>query len=409
VPVVSVNVWYHVGSSREDPGRTGFAHLFEHLMFEGSGHVPEGDFDSLLEAAGGDNNGSTNADRTNYFITVPSSALELALFLESDRMGYLLDAMTPVKVDRQREVVKNERRQRIENAPYGEASIALQQLLYPPGHPYSWPTIGSMADLTAASYDDVVRFFQRYYAPGNASLVVAGDIDPVKTKALIERWFGDVKAAAAVPPVDPPAAALSGITRQTVTDRVQLPRLYLAWLTPALHAPGDAALDVASQVLSGGKSSRLYERLVYDLQIAQDVTAFQQSGVLGSRFVIAVTAREPDPPGAAGDASVLARIQRIVDEELARLRAEPPTEREVQRAVNQFEASFFDGLEDLTQKADQINAYLVQTGNPDWFHEDLSRYRAIGPEDVRAAAVSHLPPGRRVELTVLPEAATGNR
>src|SRR5688572_21947300 len=212
VPVATLNVWYHVGSSREKPGRTGFAHLFEHLMFEGSAHVKEGAFDTLLEAAGATNNGSTEPDRTNYFIDMPSNALELALFLESDRMGYLLESMTPERVNGQRDVVKNERRQNYENAPYGMASIAIDELLYPQGHPYRWPTIGHMEDLTAASYEDVVEFFKRYYAPGNASLVIAGDIDPVKTRALVERWFGDVKGGAEpVPPIEHPRATLTEV------------------------------------------------------------------------------------------------------------------------------------------------------------------------------------------------------
>src|SRR6476661_487186 len=195
VPLATLNVWYHVGSAREKPGRTGFAHLFEHLMFEGSGHVKEGEFDTLLEGAGATNNGSTENDRTNYYIDTPSNALELALFLESDRMGYLLDAMSPERVNGQRDVVKNERRQSVENAPYGTASIEMDKLLYPPAHPYSWPTIGYMEDLTAASYEDVVDFFKLYYQPSNASLVIAGDIDPVKTRASVEKWFADVKPA----------------------------------------------------------------------------------------------------------------------------------------------------------------------------------------------------------------------
>src|SRR5215510_616814 len=209
VPVVTVNVWYHVGSSRERPGRTGFAHLFEHLMFMGSGHVKPGEFDTLLEAAGGTNNGSTENDRTNYWINVPSNALELALFLESDRMGYLLDSMTPQTVDAQRDVVKNERRQSVENRPYGTAEdVILGEMLYPEGHPYHWPVIGYMPDLTAASYEDVVAFFKTYYTPSNASLVVAGDIDPVRTRALVEKWFSDVKAAPAPPPIPIPGVTL---------------------------------------------------------------------------------------------------------------------------------------------------------------------------------------------------------
>ena len=254
VPVAAVNVWYHVGSGSEKPGRTGFAHLFEHLMFEGSKNVPEGAFDTLLESAGGDNNGSTSNDRTNYVIDVPANALELALFLESDRMAYLLDTMTPALVDGQRDVVKNERRQSYENRPYGMADIELDELLWPTGHPYHWPTIGYMEDLTAASYDDVVAFFSTYYAPNNASLVIAGDIEFEATRALVEKWFGEIPRGADVLPVAAPPAQLSGVTRKTLTDRVRLPRLYLAWLTPRHFAPGDAALDVVSSVLAGGKN-----------------------------------------------------------------------------------------------------------------------------------------------------------
>jgi zinc protease len=209
VPIVTVNVWYHVGSANERPGRTGFAHLFEHLMFEGSKNVKEGEFDTQLESAGGNNNGSTTNDRTNYVIDVPANALELALFLESDRMGYLLDTMSPARVDGQRDVVKNERRQSYENRPYGMASLEIDKMLWPANHPYSWPTIGYMEDLTAASHDDVVQFFKTYYAPNNASLVVAGDIDLDRTKALVEKWFGEIPKSAEVAPIAPPAARLA--------------------------------------------------------------------------------------------------------------------------------------------------------------------------------------------------------
>src|SRR5689334_6280393 len=233
VPLVTVNVWYHAGSAREKPGRTGFAHLFEHLMFMGSKNAKYGDFDRLLEAAGGTNNASTAEDRTNYYIDVPSNALELALFLESDRMAFLLDAMSPKTVDAQRDVVKNERRESYENAPYGMASIELAQMLYPKGHPYSWPTIGYMEDLSAASYQDVVDFFKLYYQPSNASLVIAGDIDTAKTRAAVEKWFSDVKPGTqSVQAIAYPQPTLTGVKRKTIQDRVQLPRLYLAWVTP---------------------------------------------------------------------------------------------------------------------------------------------------------------------------------
>src|SRR6185369_13592732 len=286
VPVVSVNVWYHVGSGRERTGRTGFAHLFEHLMFMGSGHVKPGQFDEWLESSGGTNNGSTSNDRTNYWINVPSNAIELALFLESDRMGYLLDTMTPQTVDAQRDVVKNERRQRIENQPYGMASVVMDETLFPEGHPYHWPVIGYMPDLTAASYDDVVEFFKKYYAPSNASLVVAGDFDSATARRLVEKWFGDVKAGAEPEPVSIPGVRLTGVKKKTITDRVQLSRLYLAWITPRHLEPGDAALDLVADVLAGGKNSRLYKRLVYDMQIAQSVEAVQNSQPLSSYFLI---------------------------------------------------------------------------------------------------------------------------
>jgi len=397
VPIVAVNVWYHVGSGNERPGRTGFAHLFEHLMFEGSKHVKEGEFDTLLEAAGANNNGSTSNDRTNYVIDVPSNALELALFLESDRMAYLLDTMSPERVNGQRDVVKNERRQSYENRPYGMASIELDKMLWPAGHPYSWPTIGYMEDLTAASHDDVMQFFKKYYAPNNASLVIAGDIDFDRTKALVEKWFGEVPGGAPVEPIAPPAAMLTGVKRQTMTDNVRLSKLFLAWLTPRVYEPGDAALDVVSSVLAGGKNSRLYKRLIYDTQIAQDVEATQQSGPLGSSFVIETTVR----PG-----HTVAEVQKAIDEELARLRQEPPSEREVQRALNQIEAGFYRRMQRVGSfggKADQLNSYYFAGGGPDYFAADLARYTSLSATNVQAAVSEWLPAGRRVELIVNPE------
>ncbi len=397
VPLLTVNVWYDVGSAREKPGRTGFAHLFEHLMFMGSKNAKYGQFDQLLEAAGGTNNASTAEDRTNYYIDVPSNALDLALFLESDRMAYLIEAMSPKTVDAQRDVVKNERRESYENAPYGMASIEIAGMLYPQGHPYRWPTIGYMEDLTAATYDDVVQFFRTYYQPANASLVIAGDIDPAKTRAAVEKWFADVKPGAApVPPIDYPHPVLNEVKRKTIQDRVQLSRLYLTWLTPAHLAPGDAELDVLSLLLAGGKNSRLYKRLVYELQIAQDVAAFQSSKSLNSEYQIVVTAR-PDAD--------IAKIKAVVDEEVARIQKEPPADREFRRAINQIESSFYDRLERVGGfggVGDQLNAYYVQAGNPGYFNEDLARYRALSPDDVTAAAVRWLPLNRRVELTVEP-------
>jgi zinc protease len=377
-PTVSVNVYYHVGSGREKPGRTGFAHLFEHIMFEGSGHVPEGAFDNWLEAAGGNNNGSTSPDRTNYYEDIPSNALELALFLESDRMGYLLDAMSPEKVDGQRDVVKNERRQSYENRPYGMASLIIDENMYTPEHPYHWPVIGSMEDLSAASYEDVVEFFSTYYSPSNASLSIAGDIDIAEARALVEKWFADVPAG----------------------DRVSLPRLYMSWHSPAWYTPGDAELDVLGDVLAGGKTSRLYQRLVYELQIAQNVFAYQGSGELGSSFAIVATAR------AGHD---LDELERVIQDEIDRIKAEPPSAREVQRVLNQIEASRLDRLERIGGfggKANQLNAYYIYTGNPDYFNEDLARYMALDPSDIQAAAQTWLRDNGRVVLSVVPEGQT---
>jgi zinc protease len=398
VPVVAVNVWYHVGSGHETPGRTGFAHLFEHLMFEGSKHVPEGAFDTLLEAAGGDNNGSTDNDRTNYIIDVPSNALELALFVESDRMASLLDAMTPQKVDGQRDVVKNERRESYENAPYGKAYLALPELLYPKGHPYSWTTIGSMEDLTAASYDDVAAFFRRFYTPNNASLVIAGDIDIPQTTQLVEKWFSHIPRGKDVPPLVVPPVALDGVKRVALTDKVQLPKLHLAWHSPARYAPADAALDLIASILTDGRSSRLYRRLVYELQVAQSVTAYQESQTLGSVFNIEVMAR----PGQSVD-----KILAVVDEELEKLRNEPVAPNELARALTQVEAAFYRAMERVGGfggKANQLNAYYTHAGLPDFFNEDLSRYRALAAEDLQSAVRRFLPADRRVELTVMPEA-----
>ncbi len=404
VPLLTVNVWFHVGSAREKPGRTGFAHLFEHLMFEGSAHVKEGQFDELLETAGASNNGSTETDRTNYYIDAPSNALDLALFLESDRMGYLLDAMSPQRVNGQRDVVKNERRQSYENAPYGMASIAIAEMLYSQGHPYRWPTIGSMEDLTAASYEDVVEFFKKYYQPANASLVVAGDIDPAQARASIEKWFSDVKPGPGlVPPIDYPHPFLTEVKRKSMQDRVQLPRLYVDWITPAHFAPGDAELDVLSILLAGGKNSRLYKRLVYELQLAQDVSALQQSMMLNSQFEIIVTARPPAE--GTTTAATIDRIRGIVDEEIRKLQETPPEAREFRRAINQIESSFYNRLESVGGfggVGDQLNAYYFAAGNPGYFNEDLSRYAALSPQDVQAAATRFLPLDKRVELVVEP-------
>ncbi|KAF0149945.1 MAG: peptidase M16-like protein [Ignavibacteria bacterium] len=399
-PTVSVNTWYHVGSGHEKVGRTGFAHLFEHLMFEGSKNVAEGDFDKLLEAAGGENNGSTTQDRTNYYEDVPSNALELALYLDSDRMGYLIEAMTQEKLDGQRSVVKNERRQSYENRPYGLAYETILKHMFPQGHPYSWPVIGSMADLTAASHEDVVEFFRTYYVPNNASLVISGDIDLNETINLVEKWFGEIPAGKPVPPQNPAAVKLSEEKIVMLEDKVQLPRLYIAWITPPNFTPGDAEMDVLANILSGGKNSRLYKKLVYELQIAQDVYAYQSSGKLVSQFQVVATARSGHN---------LTELKNVIEQELNKIKTEAPTQRELQRVVNQYEASFLARLErpgGFSGKADLLNSYYYFTGNPDYANEDLARYKALAPEDIQFAAQKYLPNNGRVILSIVPKGKT---
>jgi len=400
VPRVSVNMWYHVGSGSEKPGRTGFAHLFEHILFEGSQHVPEGKFDQWLEAAGANNNGSTTEDRTNYYEDLPSNALDLALFLESDRMGFLLKSLTATTVDGQRDVVKNERRQSYENRPYGKASLELPALLYPKDHPYSWTVIGSMEDLSAASYQDVVDFFSMYYAPGNASLSIAGDIDMKETRQAVEKWFSDVPAGKPVGKVNPPAAGLTEEKRVVLEDKVQLPRLMMVWLTPPSYHPGSAEMDLLSSLLSGGKNSRLYKRLVYDLQIAQNVFAYNDSKKFASEFNIVATAR----PGVT-----LTQLEKVIQEEIDRLKAEHPQDRELQRVKNQFESGFIGQIESaggFSGKANQLNQYYYYTGNPDYFNEDLQRYKAVGTSDISAAVRLYLKDNARVVMSIVPEGKT---
>ncbi len=395
LPIVAVNVWYHVGSKNERPGRTGFAHLFEHLMFEGSAHHDRGYFPPLQEA-GASVNGSTNADRTNYWEVVPTSALELALWLESDRMGFLLPALTPEKFNTQREVVINERRQNYENRPYGLAGIATSAAIYPPGHPYHWPTIGFTPDLRAASIEDVRAFFARYYHPGNASIALAGDIDPAQALDLVRAYFGDIPSGPPVGPVDPGGGALSGETRLLLEDRVELPRLYLAWRTPALFAEGDAALDVLADLLANGKTSRLYRLLVHERRLALDVSAAQQSRELEGLFQMAATAA----PGRS-----LADIDALMTETLQAVAADGPSQDELSRALAHAEAQFVYRLQTVggfSGKSDQLNAYNVFRADPGYFDEDLARYRRLTAQDVRDAA-RRVADGPRVALSVVPQ------
>jgi len=397
VPVVAVNMWYHVGSSDEKPGRTGFAHLFEHVMFMGSQHVPTGEFDRLLEAAGADNNASTSEDRTNYYEDGPANALPLMLYLDADRMGFLLPEMTADKVDLQRGVVQNERRQSYENRPYGLAEENILERLYPASHPYHWPVIGSMADLQAATLDDVRAFFQRYYTPNNATLAIAGDITARDARPLAERYFGDIARGPAVTRTPPPPVLVTRAVGAVLEDRVQLPRVYDAWHTVKAFSADDATLDVLANVLAAGRSSRLYRRLVYELQVATDVVAYQDGSRIDGKFVAYATAR----PG-----HDLGELQRVIDEELRKLADQGPTPREVQRAQNTFEAQFLSRMERVGGfggKADQLNFYNYFVGTPDYFQKDLDRYARVTPAAVQRAVRMYLSPGHRVVLSVVPQ------
>ncbi len=399
LPLVSSNLWYHVGSGDEAPGRTGFAHLFEHLMFMGSEHVPTGTFDALLESAGCDNNGSTTVDRTNYYEDGPAHALELMLWLESDRMGWLLPQIDQAKLDLQRGVVQNERRQSYENQPYGLAHETLARLLYPAGHPYSWPTIGSMADLDAASLATVHEFCRTYYGPSNATLAIAGDVEAARVRAQVERWFGPIPKGRPVPRPQVAPFRLEAPVRHTLEDRVQLPRLYLAWHSVRGFAPGDAALEITAELLAGGKSSRLYQRLVYQLEIASQVVAYQDGGRLDGKFLVYATAR----PGHA-----LGELRDVIDEELQRLANSGPTEHELERVRNGIEAQFVDMLERVggfSGRANQLNYYAWMAGDAGSFERDWERYRAVTVDDVRHAARATLLDAARVELSVVPAGA----
>jgi zinc protease len=395
-PIVSVNIWYHVGSKNEVPGRTGFAHFFEHLMFEGSEHHDKGYF-APLQGAGALLNGSTNADRTNYWEVVPTNAFELALWMESDRMGYLLPALTEAKFSNQRDVVLNERRQSYENRPYGLAPMAMLAALYPSTHPYHWPTIGQIADLHAARVEEVREFFATYYHPANASIAIAGDVDTDAALSLVRRYFGDLAPGPAVTPVLPDAPVLQGDTRLLIEDRVELPRLYLAWLTPAMFAADDAELDLAADILANGKTSRLYRRLVYELRAATDVSAAQNSREVGGFVQVAATAA----PG-----RTLAELERIIVEEIARLATEGPTADEIERGRVQAEAQFVYRLQTVGGfggKSDQLNAYNMFLKDPGYFDRDLARYNAVTADSLRAAVQRYLANSNRIALSIVPK------
>ncbi len=396
-PLVVVNINMQVGSRDEVQGRTGFAHLFEHLMFMGTSRVPMTKFDQWMEREGGWNNAWTSNDRTDYYDVAPSHALPLLLWMEADRMTTLGAQLDLPKLNTQREVVRNERRQQVENQPYAKARLRLPELLYPKGHPYHHPVIGSHEDLEAATVGDVRAFFEQHYIPTNASLVVAGDFDLEATKDRIEKFFGSWKApspTARKTPAQP--AKLTSVVRDTLEDNVTLPKVIMAWLSPKHFAPGDAELDLLAAIASSGKTSRLYKSLVYDKKLAQSVVAYQGSQSLRSYFTVQVVAR----PGIE-----LSQIEAAVDEELARLRDEPADQDELARARTTYEMGFVSQLQSLEQRASTLNMYFAHNGNPGWATQDLQRYRDATAKTVQDYAKRVLDPNRRVILHIVPKAA----
>jgi zinc protease len=400
-PVVAVNLWYNVGSRNERPGRTGFAHLFEHMMFQGSAHVPDTQHIAHVERVGGSMNGSTWLDRTNYFETVPANRLDLALWLESDRMGHLLPAMTQEKLDNQRSVVQNERRQRVDNQPYGDWDERMQALVYPPDHPYHHSVIGSMEDLDAATLDDVRQFFETYYAPNNAVLTICGDFDPDEAKRSVERYFGEIPRGPERPPLPgrPEVSdRLDSPTREIVEARVALPRVYLAFRIPAYGEAGFYAADVAATLLATGKSSRLYRSLVRDRRLAESVVAYAFPIVTGAAtFVVWATANPGVDP---------AELERELWREVEALSKEL-TSAEVDRAVTGIEARQLISLQQVGERADQISMFTTLFDDPERVNRELEDYRAVTEVQVRDFARQYLQEPRSVVMTYLPAPTAG--
>jgi zinc protease len=401
LPVAHVNLWYHVGSKNERPGKTGFAHLFEHLMFQGSRNA-DGEYLTFLEKAGanlreGGVNGTTSFDRTNYFETVPAGALEHVLWLESDRMGFLIDAMSREKLDNQREVVKNERRQSYENVPYGRALEIILKNLFPPGHPYSWMVIGSQEDLDNASLEDFKEFFRGFYAPNNCSLAVAGDFDPAQAKGWIGDYFGGLPPGPPLERMQCWIPRLAGEKKVVVADKVPQERVYKIWPVPPYFHPAEAGLDLASRLLSQGKNSRLFKSLVYQRQIASDVSTFNYSLEISGLFGVVATAR----PGQS-----IREIESIMDDEIARFGEEGPDEEELERELAKHEFDFVSGLERIGGfggKADLLNQYNTYLGSPGFFQKDYERYCEVSAEAVRSAVKQYLDPARRLVVNFVPE------
>ncbi len=393
VPSVAVNLWYKVGSANEKPGKTGLAHLFEHMMFQGSLHVPKEMHFKYIQEAGGTLNATTSSDRTNFFETLPSSALDLALWLEADRMGFLLPALTEEKFENQREVVMNERLQRYDNQPYGLAWEILFSNLFPENHPYHWPTIGWMQDIKNYTLDDVKNFFRTYYAPNNASLVIAGDIDYDNAIASVKKYFDEIKPNENIPKINVPEFNLEKSKEIVHYDNVQLPRLYLMWKSNPLYQEDDAKLDVLSDVLSSSKTSRMYKTLVYEKQLALEVLAYQYSGQYEGIFIIVVT----PIPGID-----LVEIEKIIFDELNNIYDKGITEEELQKAINTIISGNIYSLQNISSVANQLNNYNCTLGEPNSFIYDIKRYESLNREDVRQAAIKYLTKPF-VKLSILPK------
>jgi zinc protease len=391
-PTVAVNVWYHVGSKNELPGRTGFAHLFEHIMFTGSGHVPYGLHDKLTEGIGGNNNGTTSNDRTTYFEIVPSNYLESALWIESDRMGFLLDTLDIAKLNAQRDIVKNERRQGVDNQPYGKVGEILARATYPAANPYSWDVIGSMEDLSAASPDDVKNFFRTYYAPNNAFLAIVGDFDPAQAKAWVTKYFGDIPRGNPVMRPAVSTATLPAERRLFYEDRVQVSRLYIQWPTVGEKNDDQFALDVMGSILTGPRTARLTKALVYDQQAAASVSAFQGSNEDVGEFMVVITPR----PG-----HTLTELETAADGIIEKFKAEGPTAEEIQKATAGEELMFVRGLESNLGKAMRLSDSAGFHGDPGDYKTAFQKSMSVTVDDVKRVANKYLTKGRIV-LSVVP-------
>ena len=393
-PTVAVNVWYHVGSKNEQPGRTGFAHLFEHVMFTGSGNIPYGAHDRYTNGVGGSNNGTTDNDRTLYYETIPSNYLETSIWLEADRMGFLLDALDVQKLNAQRDIVKNERREGVDNQPYGRVDEIMAEAMYPKGHPYSWDVIGSMEDLSAASEDDVKSFFRLYYAPNNAILTIVGDFDPAQAKTWITKYFGGIprgKPIERAKITTPPLAAEKRLLNEDAL--APLPRLYLRWPTVGVKSDDQYALNVLGPILAGPRTARLSKALVFEKQAAASISAFQISAEDVGQFAITVTPRPNN---------TLTALEGEIDAIIERLKGEGPTAQEIQAALASQELQFLNGLQSNLGKSTQLADAAGYHADPAYIKVEYEKQLAVTPADVKRVANTYLTKGR-VVLSVVPQ------